>query len=96
MSLGYNVLYVAENNHGIPDTDVLDMAVKNKAILITRDSDFGELIFFLWVRVKDMSLIYIRADMEKVDTVIFDVLKNTKETGEFIVVGMHTIRKKKL
>lgn len=47
MSLGYNVLYVAENNHGIPDTDVLDMAVKNKAILITRDSDFGELIFFL-------------------------------------------------
>lgn len=43
-----------------------------------------------------MSLIYIRADMEKVDTVIFDVLKNTKETGEFIVVGMHTIRKKKL
>lgn len=42
---GYNVLYVAEMAPGISDVDVLDMARKENAILLTSDTDFGELVF---------------------------------------------------
>lgn len=42
---GHKVLYVAEMEPGIPDDAVLDEANREKAILLTSDKDFGELVF---------------------------------------------------
>jgi len=42
---GHKVLYVAEMASGIPDDEVLNLANREKSILLTADKDFGELIF---------------------------------------------------
>lgn len=42
---GHTTLYVAEMNAGIKDDEVLRQANREKAILLTADKDFGELIF---------------------------------------------------
>ncbi|MEW6209803.1 MAG: DUF5615 family PIN-like protein [Acidobacteriota bacterium] len=42
---GHDVLYVAEMEPGISDDIVLERANENRALLLTADKDFGELIF---------------------------------------------------
>lgn len=42
---GHEVSYVAEMEPGLTDTLVLDRANERKALLITADKDFGELVF---------------------------------------------------
>jgi predicted nuclease of predicted toxin-antitoxin system len=42
---GFEVLYVAEMEPGIPDEGVLERAHQANALLITADKDFGELVF---------------------------------------------------
>jgi predicted nuclease of predicted toxin-antitoxin system len=42
---GNDVLYVAEFDSGITDTEVLDRANQAQALLLTADKDFGELVF---------------------------------------------------
>lgn len=44
---GHQVWYVAEMEPGIPDDEVLALANREGAILITADRDFGELVFRL-------------------------------------------------
>jgi predicted nuclease of predicted toxin-antitoxin system len=41
----HQVLYVLEMQPGIPDDAVLAQAVKEIALLVTADKDFGELVF---------------------------------------------------
>jgi predicted nuclease of predicted toxin-antitoxin system len=42
---GHDVRSVAEMDPGISDDEVLDMASRESAILLTADRDFGELVF---------------------------------------------------
>lgn len=42
---GHRVIYVAEMRAGISDNSVLDMANKERALLIAEDKDFSELVF---------------------------------------------------
>ena len=42
---GYKVIYLDEYEAGIEDTEILELAVKENAIVITNDKDFGEMIF---------------------------------------------------
>jgi predicted nuclease of predicted toxin-antitoxin system len=44
---GHQVWYVVEMEPGIPDDEVLALANREGAILITADKDFGELVFRL-------------------------------------------------
>jgi predicted nuclease of predicted toxin-antitoxin system len=44
---GYDVFYVKEEMPGATDEEVLLSAINNNRILITEDTDFGELIFRL-------------------------------------------------
>ncbi|GAB3765923.1 DUF5615 family PIN-like protein [Spirosoma pomorum] len=41
---GFSVLAIAESFPSIPDTQVLQIAVDRKAVLLTEDKDFGELV----------------------------------------------------
>ena len=44
--LGHDITAISRNYpHGLPDEDVLEIARKEKRILIVADRDFGELIF---------------------------------------------------
>ncbi len=42
---GYEVLFLDEYDAGADDTEILQIAVKENAIVLTNDKDFGELIF---------------------------------------------------
>jgi predicted nuclease of predicted toxin-antitoxin system len=42
---GFEVSYVAEMAPGMSDEDVLEAANRDGALLLTADSDFGELVF---------------------------------------------------
>ena len=42
---GHNVLYIAEFAPSIDDEVVLHQANLNRALLLTEDKDFGELVF---------------------------------------------------
>lgn len=42
---GHEVVYIAELTPGIPDQDVLSQSLTHKALPITADKDFGELVF---------------------------------------------------
>ena len=45
--LGYNVFYVVEQKRAQEDEKLLELAHREKRILITRDKDFGELVYRL-------------------------------------------------
>ena len=61
---GHEVLFIAESSPGIDDTEVLDLARREKALLPTAVKDFGELILrnhephfgVLLIRSRDRSL----------------------------------------
>jgi predicted nuclease of predicted toxin-antitoxin system len=42
---GHVVLFIAETSPGIGDAEVLDLARREQAFLLTADKDFGELVF---------------------------------------------------
>ncbi len=42
---GYTVLSIQEIQRGIPDNEVLDLANSKNSILLTIDTDFGELVY---------------------------------------------------
>jgi predicted nuclease of predicted toxin-antitoxin system len=42
---GHRVLYVAEMEPGLSDESVLDVANRERALLLTADKDFGEIVF---------------------------------------------------
>jgi predicted nuclease of predicted toxin-antitoxin system len=43
----FEVLYILESHSGIEDDEVLTISNNKKAILITQDKDFGELVYRL-------------------------------------------------
>lgn len=58
---GFTVLYIAELMPSVPDSIVLEFALNGQSILLTRDKDFGDLVFrdkmshsgIVLVRLKD-------------------------------------------
>lgn len=44
-SLGFDVFYIIEQTRALDDEKILQIAVEEKRILITKDKDFGELVF---------------------------------------------------
>ena len=42
---GHDVVCVTESTPEARDSDILDMAVRDKRIVVTNDKDFGELVF---------------------------------------------------
>ena len=42
---GHDLVCIAETRHGMPDDQILTLAVREKRILLTYDKDFGDLVF---------------------------------------------------
>lgn len=42
---GYDVIWIKEVRLGMPDSDILKLALKEKRVIVTYDRDFGELVF---------------------------------------------------
>ena len=93
------LLYVIEMDPGISDDQVLEMANQNQAVLITADTDFGELIFRL--NKVHLGVLLVRlaglSPAEKSEVISSAILTHGAEFIEAFTVispGMLRIRKK--
>ena len=92
---GYNVFSVYEKARGSDDETILKIANKNNYILITNDSDFGELIFRH--RKPHKGVILLRLDdsrpVNKI-SILDKLIKSYKESlkNNFVVVTEKKLR----
>ncbi|GAB4192620.1 MAG: hypothetical protein OHK0057_21590 [Thermoflexibacter sp.] len=93
-SQGFEVQSVTENNSGISDREVAQIAQEGNCILLTEDKDFGELVFAH--QLKDLNIIFLRYDKEdeeKIATNILTVLQTIDFSDKYLFV---TITKNKI
>ncbi len=98
-SLNHEIIYVLEISPGIDDDKVLALARKEQAVLLTTDTDFGELIFRLKEVTHGVILLRLAGlSKEQKQTKVALVLKDHKNeiSGAFSVVTKNTIRIRKL
>ena len=91
----FEVISVLKEYSGVPDKEVLQLARKHKAILLTEDSDFGEWIFSH--KYREVSVIFLRYKATESD-IIYDsllgVLKSLELSAyhKFIVITTKKVR----
>lgn len=95
----YQVEAIIELHPGIRDDEVLTLANKIDAILLTEDKDFGELTYRL--KKPNKGILLFRLSGEAIDTKISILKRVLKEYGEklankFTVVTVKKIRIKSL
>jgi len=78
---GLALEWILENNSGITDYKVIEIAKNNKQILLTEDKDFGEWVFAH--RITGLNIIFIRyqaLDLSVITSNLISVLKNKSLT----------------
>ncbi len=93
---GYIVIYIAEIEPSITDQTVFDRANENKALLLTADKDFGEIVFRDGRLISD-GVVLIRLSgltSEKKSEIVVDVIREHKENlyRHFSVISAGKIR----
>ena len=95
---GFEVLSIEEDAPSIPDNNVLSVAVKENALLITEDKDFGDLVMLNKLPHRGILLLRF-AGMETDEKVIrtLDVIRTYGEelTDSFTVVDAKRVRIRK-
>ena len=91
----YKVISILEEYRSISDKEVLRLARKYEAILLTEDSDFGEWVFSH--NKKGFGVIFLRYkqhDLEKILDSLLIVLNKHKDTlfNKFAVIKTTKIR----
>lgn len=97
-SENYEVLYVSELAPSITDNEVLELAEKENAILLTGDKDFGELVFRLGLISKDVILLRLGELLltEKIAVTLKAIGEHESELpNAFTVVSANSIRIRK-
>jgi predicted nuclease of predicted toxin-antitoxin system len=96
---GHQVWYVVEMEPGIADEEVLALANREGAILITADKDFGELVFRLRYLATGVILIRLAglSISAKSDILATTIQEHESELfSAFVVVSPTSIRIRKL
>jgi predicted nuclease of predicted toxin-antitoxin system len=94
-ALGFNVFYVIEDVRSLDDDILLQIAHDENRILITRDKDFGELVFRLNKAHAGVILIRLEGNttQERADIVTKLVLQYQKQlSNAFSVIQKGIIR----
>ncbi len=96
---GYNVVSILEEFQGITDKEVLRIAIKCKALLLTEDQDFGELTYRLNFSHNGVFLIrlYDMNRSERINLVVNTLVAHLdKLENRFTVLNKKGIRIKSL
>ncbi len=98
---GHQVRYVAEMEPGVSDEIVLDLATRERSLLITADKDFGELIFLQQRMMSGVILIRLTglSPMNKAEMIASVLKKHGVELDQaftVIMAGAIRIRKRKI
>ena len=92
---GHEVLYILEAGPGLVDTEVLALAVRVRAVLITSDKEFGELVFRQRKAMGGVLLLRIMglSSEDKLELVSSVVREHGKRlSGAFSVLSPRAIR----
>ena len=94
-SSGFNVISVKNNYTGFKDSEIIDIAVRSNALIVTEDRDFGEWVFSH--QLKTTGIIYLRYNNNQKEEIIKElihVLKKYSETlyNKFTVITPEKIR----
>lgn len=94
----FDILSVRESYIGIADGEILQIAENEKAVILTYDTDFGELVFRF--SLKSCGVILLRLSglslAEKIDKTILALREYEAEfENAFTVVSAHSIRIRK-
>jgi predicted nuclease of predicted toxin-antitoxin system len=95
---GFQVFSIAEDRAGISDDEVLQLAAVQKAILITADKDFGDLVYQQMRASSGVILLRISglSQDEKCAVVSHTINKHALELKDnFTVIGKSAIRIRK-
>ena len=76
---GLSVYSIAEQQPSIKDENVLNIAFDNKALLLTEDKDFGELVFRLQLPHHGVLLIRIENPAFKISSVVETISRHYPE-----------------
>ena len=92
---GYEVLSVYEQFRGIADPSVVALALQEKAVLITEDKDFGELVFAH--KIAKLTVVFLRYQKREVELMrrlLFQVVReySDKEGNFFVTIARGKIR----
>jgi predicted nuclease of predicted toxin-antitoxin system len=95
---GFIVKSIQEDSPGIADTEVIEIAVKLNLIILTFDSDYGELIF-KYSKDNPPSVVYFREKGNQPEFAARALLSllsetNIKLSGAFTVVEAKNIRQR--
>ncbi|MEL6820692.1 MAG: DUF5615 family PIN-like protein [Calditrichota bacterium] len=99
-SYTHDVYSIMENNSGISDSDVMELAIKSNYIILTFDRDYGELIFKKKLPVPP-GVIYLRfipthpTETAELLQQLFD-RDEINFDGFFTVIGRENIRQRRL
>ena len=98
---GHQVWYVAEMEPGISDEIVLDLANRERYLLITADKDFGELVFLQRRLMSGVILIRLTglSPTTKAEVIASALYKHGAELDQaftVIMAGAIRIRKRKI
>lgn len=91
----FEVISVLKEYPGISDEQVLMLAKRHEAILITEDSDFGKWIFAY--KETGVSVVFLRYKTEQLHEITTTLIKVLKEHGaslygKFVVITPQKIR----
>lgn len=91
----YHVISVFESLRGISDKEILEIAEKKQAIILTEDKDFGEWVYSHHIKVTGIILLrYQFWDSDKIITALCAILEkySFKLYAKFTVISKNKIR----
>jgi predicted nuclease of predicted toxin-antitoxin system len=94
----FDVISVRESFIGSADDEILQIALAEKAVILTYDTDFGELVFRF--SLKSYGVIFLRLHglslIEKIDKAILAIREHEAELeNAFTVISENSVRIKK-
>lgn len=91
---GIDVVSIKELTSGLNDETVLETANKQNRILVTFDSDFGELIFRQKLKARGVILLKFapKSTQQVVDATLNVLKTQAKIEGQFLIVKEKKIR----
>ena len=92
---GHEVISVLREYQGISDEEVITLAKKLNAILLTEDSDFGHWVFAL--KERDISVLFLRYSCGEQSRIARSLIRIIEEQGaslygKFVVITVNKIR----
>ena len=94
---GLDVEHVFETMRGSDDETVLGHAVTRRAVILTADKDFGDLVIARGLRAHGVVLIRLHPIRQHLDEIVNAILEHAPELeGAFVVVQEGRVRIRRL